>query len=354
MNIAEVHVIVLAGGNGTRLWPLSRRDNPKFLLDLGSGETLIEATLRRALMITTPNRVHIVAGADQKKSVAAIGAILGITSIIVQPTAKDTAPVLCLATMLIHRAQPEALIVSTPADHLISGESGQWVETVTKALICARGGDLICIGVQPTAPDTTFGYIHAPTPTSTHRRAHLFKEKPDHDTAERYLREGGYFWNSAIMTWRSGDFLQHMHTFAPSVLAAVAAALDQHGRLKAESWSRIEDVSIDYALLEPAAAAGVVQVVPASFNWADIGTWSALATHSPALFADENVVVVDGTASAVFCDTDTTNMRYAILGLDDLIVVSAGNVVVITDQAHACDMKRLVAAITKKGWGDLL
>ncbi|MFJ8967066.1 sugar phosphate nucleotidyltransferase [Lentzea sp. NPDC102401] len=356
MNIAEVHVIILAGGHGSRLWPLCRHDHPKSLLDLGSGETLIEATLRRALMITTSDRVHLVTGADHQESITTIGAAFGITSIIVEPIYKDTAPALCLAAMLIHQEHPDALIVSTPFDHLISGESSQWVDTLTQAVIDAQSGDLICVGVRPRSPDTTLGYIHAPDPSSpsTPHRARLFKEKPDRATAEHYLRTGEHFWNSAIMACRSEAFLQHVRAFAPSVIAAVEAALDQYGQPEAESWSRIQAVAIDHVVLEPAAAAGVVQVVPASFDWADMGTWDALATRAPALFAPENVVTVDGTAPAVFAHSDAPSTRYAILGIDDLIIVNTGDVLVITNRAHACDMKRLVATIFERGWGDLL
>lgn len=352
MTATHAHVVVLAGGSGTRLWPASRQDKPKFLLDLGNGESLVESALRRALLLTTPDRVHVITGTNHKARTQAIAEGLGINSIIVEPSARDTAPALCLATMMIRQSDPEALIISTPADHVIDARPDHWIATISTMLEAALSGDIVCLGIPPTHPDTAYGYMLAPDAHGP-RRLVAFTEKPDRATAEAYLQDGRYLWNSAIMAWSAGSFLKHTATHLPDVLSGVQAAMTEPGRIDSVAWARVPRIAIDYALLEPAAAAGSVVVVPGSFGWADIGTWTAWAGRSSAV-AHENVVVVDGNDPVLYTDPALGRRRYAIFGLDDVVVVDTGDVVLITDRTHSGDLKKLVARVGELGWRDLL
>ncbi|GAA1938072.1 mannose-1-phosphate guanylyltransferase [Amycolatopsis minnesotensis] len=355
MTTTNAHVVVLAGGSGTRLWPASRQDRPKFLLDLGSGESLLESALRRALLLTTPDRVHVVTGASHEAHTRAIAEQLGIGSTIIEPSARDTAPALCLATTVIARSEPEALIISTPADHVIETDRNQWAATMSTMLEIALGGDIACVGISPTHPDTAYGYILALGSSHGPQRVASFKEKPDRATAERYLQVGGYLWNSAIMAWSAKSFLQHMETHASAVLSGVQTATMEPDHVDPGAWSRVPRVAIDYALLEPAAAAGSVVVVPGTFDWADIGTWNAWTDRSSAAARrNRNLVAVDAEGAVLYADPAVGGRRYAIFGLDDLVVVDTGDAVLITDRDHCADLKRLVARIGELGWVDLL
>jgi mannose-1-phosphate guanylyltransferase len=305
------------------------------------------------LLLTTPDRVHVVTGVGHAAQTRAIAERLGITSTIVEPSARDTAPALCLATTLIWRSEPEALIISTPADHVIETHGGHWADTMSTMLKAAHGGDIACIGIPVTRPDTAYGYILAPGSDGGPTRITSFKEKPDLATAQSYLRAGGYLWNSAIMSWSAESFLQLMAVHAPAVLSGVQAAMTECDQVDPAAWAGVPRIAIDYALLEPAAAAGGVVVVRGSFAWEDIGTWDAWANRLQA-GQHPNLVTVEAEGSVLCADPAAGGRRYAIFGLEDLVVVDTGDAVLITSREHSANLKELVARISNHGWDDLL
>ncbi|WP_439663846.1 mannose-1-phosphate guanylyltransferase [Lentzea sp. HUAS TT2] len=353
MNTPSAHVVVLAGGSGTRLWPASRHDRPKFLLDLGTGEPLLESAIRRALSLTSPDHVHVVTGAGHEAQTRAMAKRLGVTSVITEPSARDTAPALCLATILIAQAEPEAVIISTPADHVIETDDDRWNDTMSTMLAVARGGDVACMGIPATRPDTAYGYIQAPGSENGPTRVTSFKEKPDLATAQNYLSAGDYLWNSAIMSWSAQSFLQQMAIHAPTVLSGVQEAMAVSDQIDSDAWARVPRIAVDYALLEPAAAAGGVVVVRGSFDWEDFGTWDAWANRTQAEL-HPHLMTVQAEGSVLHADPAVSGRRYTIFGLQDVIVVDTGDAVLITSREHSANLKELVARISDHGWGDLL
>jgi mannose-1-phosphate guanylyltransferase len=256
---------------------------------------------------------------------------------------------------MIARSEPEALIISTPADHVIETDRNHWAATMSTMLEVALDGDIACVGIPPTSPDTAYGYILAPGPSDGPLRVVSFKEKPDSATAEGYLHAGGYLWNSAIMAWSARSFLRHMTTHAPAVLSGVRIAMAEPDHVDPAAWARVPRIAIDYALLEPAAEARAVVVVPSTFDWADIGTWDAWACRSSVTATrNRDLVAVDAKGAVLYACPVVDGRRYAIFGLDDLVVVDTGDAVLITDRNHCADLKRLVARVGELGWDDLL
>jgi len=352
------HVIILAGGSGTRLWPLSRHARPKFLLDLGGSGTLLAETIRRALAITDPARVHLVSGVEHADAVTAAAAAFGIDSFCFEPSPRDTTAAITLAVLQVVATDPAAFIVSLPADHHIEDPGGAgWTRTIGHALAAAGSeGQIVTIGVRPTYASTGYGYISAESavPGRPSRRVLAFHEKPDAGTAAGYLASGRYVWNTAIMAFAGQSFLEQLRVTAPDIVASVSRALSSDAAVDAVAWAGTRSIAIEHSLMEPAAAAGRVSVVDGDFGWTDVGTWSAVAEIGLMDQADDHVVAIAAERPFVVVGPDAGDRRFAVLGIDDLVVVDTGEVVLITTARHANDVKELVDRVDARGWKDLL
>lgn len=346
------YVAVLAGGGGTRLWPVSRRSTPKFLMNIDGAQTLLDATLTRALAIADPDRVLVMTGAEHAAPTREVAARYGVR-VVVEPTRRDTAATLILAATLIADEAGDATVLSMPADHLISGMD-RWRRAVHRALDAAEAETVVTIGLRPGSASTQFGYAHAPGPATEEPRMVLsFHEKPDADTAEAFVRSGEYLWNTAIMAWHTNDLLDIAGTHAADIGAPIRDAVGPEGQIDPTHWSQVRCAAAEPALVEAAAAEGRVAMVPASFSWHDVGTWSTIAE----LEGDrptEDVAMLDCSPPFVHRSSATPHRRYAVVGLDDLIVVEAEGVTLITDRSHAAQVKLLVDDLPDQGWQDLL
>ena len=351
-----VHVIVLAGGSGARLWPLSRQDNPKYLGDFGHGRTLLAETLRRATAITDRTRITIVTGRHHASRVRTVAHSEGISSILVEPRPRGTAAAIAAATRLAGARDGSAVVVVLPADHDV-GDLRAWTDSVGEAVATAERGGLVCLGVRPLAPLTAFGYINAPDASSPDapRAALAFVEKPDAARATAFLHDGGYFWNTGISVWRCDSFAGLMRLHAPAVQHAVEAATTPGTDvLDAVEWPRAPYAAIESVLLEPAAAQGAVTLVPARFTWADLGSWDVVASRGIAVSTRPRVHELDAHNCHVIDLVRQVGRRYALLGVDDLILVDSGDVLLITHRNRAQDVRKLVEELRTRGWEDLL
>jgi mannose-1-phosphate guanylyltransferase len=357
--------IVPAGGAGTRLWPLSRQARPKFLLDLtGTGRTLLQQTWDRLEPLTGAGGIAIVTGASHAEAVTEQLPGLLAANLLTEPTPRDSTAAICLAAAVIATRDPDAVVGSFAADHVIRNVAN-FEAAVGEAVAAARLGEIVTLGILPDHPSTAFGYVRvgpelglAGAPSAC--RVERFVEKPDADTAATYLHEGGYRWNAGMFVARADVLLAELKRNRPDLHAgvlAIAAAWDTPERddVLAARWPDLEKVAIDYAIAEPAAEGGRVAVVPAALGWDDIGDWASLA----ALLPGDAAFKVVGDAAQVL-DVDASgiavpagNRLVAVLGLKDVVVIDTPSAVLVTTREWAQDVKKVVDTLTKLGRGDL-
>ena len=347
--------VVPAGGAGTRLWPLSRAAAPKFLHDLtGSGRTLLQATCDR-LVPLVGDRLLVVTGIAHQDAVRAQLDALPAEQVVAEPSPRDSMAAIGLAAALVERRDPDALIGSFAADHVIA-DGDAFRACVSEAAAVAGSGLLVTIGIAPVRPSTGFGYIHLGAPLPGFATAHAveaFVEKPDAARAAEYVASGEYRWNAGMFVARAAVLLDLLAGEHPD-LAAGLRAIAADPRRTAELWPGLTRIAIDHAVAEPAAAAGRVAVVPATFGWEDVGDFAALAELVPGdrvkVLGDPARVLALGSSGLVVPGSGRT---VAVLGVDDVVVVDTGDALLVTTRAHAQDVKLLVEELRASGRDEL-
>ncbi|HET9904350.1 MAG TPA: mannose-1-phosphate guanylyltransferase/mannose-6-phosphate isomerase [Xanthobacteraceae bacterium] len=348
--------VLMSGGTGTRLWPLSRESYPKQLLPLFGERTLLQETALRvsdpamfAPLTTIANAEHRFVISEQLRSLG----LAGMTTIL-EPVGRNTAPAAAVAALAASADDADAIVLLLPVDHLVRDVAG-FRAAVAAGLAAARQGRFVLFGIPPTGPATGYGYVQTGKALNFApgvREVTGFVEKPDLDAARRYAQSGDYLWNSGIFLLPARPFLEELARFAPGVLAAARAALAEATRdldfvrLGPEAFAASPSISIDYAVMEKTDRAAVV---PSSFDWSDVGSWSALweASEKDAL---ANVcvgeVVAEGTAG---CYLRGEGPLVAALGVEDLVVVATPDVVLITRRDRDQDVKGLVSKLKADG-----
>lgn len=349
--------VIPAGGAGTRLWPLSRSSAPKFLRDLtGSGRSLLQETYDR-LAPLVDDRFLVVTGAAHREAVAGQLDALGAEAILAEPSPRDSMAAIGLAAALLERSDPDAVMGSFAADHVIR-DVAAFGDAVATAVTAARDGWLVTLGIDPTFPSSAFGYVHLGEGLAGHDGAFRvveFVEKPSPEVAEGYLSTGRYRWNAGMFVVRPTvllDLLAENHPTFADDLRRLAADLS----LMDEIWPRLTKIALDHAVAEPAAAAGRVVTVPASFGWDDIGDFDSLATllADPAVAAtvlgdDALVLALESTGLVV----PAAGRTVAVVGLDDVVVVDTPDALLVTTRARAQQVKQVVNALKDGGRADL-
>lgn len=349
--------VILCGGAGKRLWPLSRPHAPKPVLKLLGDRSMLGLTLDRVSDRTVFAPPLIVTGDDHSWQIGEIvRAATGDARLMVEPAGRDTAPAIAAAALAV---DPEALILVLPADHLIAAHTG-FRATVARAVPLAEDGHLVVFGIPPDGPSTAFGYIRPGEPVGeSGRKVDAYREKPDAATAERLVAEG-YLWNGGMFLMRAGTILQELGVHAPAILAAVRSAMPADAqsstviRLGAEAFAACPRGSIDYAVMEPTSRGAVVE---AAFDWNDVGTWSSVL-ESAETDGDGNAIRGDATV------VDTRNSlviserpKVGVIGLDDAVVIASDEAVLVTNRASAGRVKDLVAVMEKepeRNFGDFV
>ena len=340
--------LILSGGSGTRLWPVSRKNLPKQFLALAGKGTLFQQTIARTRQLPQVTAPIVVASEDHRFLAADQLLEAGVESatIVLEPLARNTAPAIALGALQALQRDPEAILLVLPADHLI-GDTAAFVEAVKQAVPLAENGWLATFGVRPDRPETGFGYIRRGAAIDGHGyRVEQFVEKPDLDTARNYLADGGYDWNSGMFLFKASRYLEELHAHAPAMLAAVREAhakatvdLD-FVRIEKDAFAQAADKSIDYAVMEKTARAAVI---PVSCAWSDIGSWAALWLTGD---KDAQGNVREGDTMAV--DTRNSLLRshdrhlLATVGVDDLIVVTTPDATLVAHRDAAQDVKQIV------------
>jgi mannose-1-phosphate guanylyltransferase len=353
--------VIPAGGAGTRLWPLSRAASPKFLHDLtGSGRSLLQDTCDRLEPLVGDN-LFVVTGLRHADAVGAQLPGLAPEDLVAEPSPRDSMPAIGLAAAMLERRDPDAVIGSFAADHVI-GEPEAFRECVREAVAVARTGYLVTIGIEPAYTATGFGYIHVgdglTVPGAPHaRQVSSFVEKPDAETAQGYLDTGEYRWNAGMFVVKASVLLELLARYQPDLAQGLRDIASEPARLD-ELWPSLTKIAIDHAVAEPAAAQGRVAVVPGSFSWDDVGDFASLASllaeaeDLPGLrvLGDRDLVIAHDSTGLV---APRSGRTVVTLGLDDVVVVDTPDALLVTTRERAQDVKSVVDILQQSGRTDL-
>jgi mannose-1-phosphate guanylyltransferase/mannose-6-phosphate isomerase len=350
--------VILSGGAGTRLWPVSRSAYPKPFMRMGDGQSLLYKTLDRALKLASSGTVLTVTGRDyyfltRDEYASHAQADLDKLPFLLEPAGRNTAPAVVLAALhALDHCSPDAILLVLPADHLIR-DLDAFESDARRAAKLAADGWLVTFGIQPAAPETGFGYIRmgAPVENCEGREVAAFVEKPDRQTAESYVASGDYVWNSGMFCFRADALIAAAAQTCPDVLAAArachASELGQASPIEfeREAFLAQPDISIDYAIMERAAR---VAVVPARFDWSDIGSWKAISDMDAETDASGNRV--QGQAILVEsenCYIQSDQRMVAAVGVSNLVIVDTGDAVLVADRERSQQVKLVVDRLRK-------
>ena len=337
------HVVIMAGGRGTRLWPQSRRNMPKQLWEILEGTSLLQDTVARISPIVSPEHTWIFTLDSIYEPICAQLPQLSQKNIIVEPVGRNTAPCVGLAALYID--DPDACMVILASDHVIRNRE-EFLRSVQVALTMASEGEhLVTFGIRPTNPETGFGYIQRGQQVREDvYTVRQFTEKPDSETAKRFVASGEYYWNSGMFIWKVSTLMTMIERYLPDLhhgLMTIKAALgtaDEQSVI-AEIFEGLESVSIDYGIMEKAES---TFVVPVDFGWNDVGSWAALPdvweTDSAGNSIKGKVLTLDSHGNIAYNDTGLT----ALIGVENIIVVKVGDTVLVCDKEQAQRVKEIV------------
>lgn len=360
--------IIPAGGVGSRLWPLSRAASPKFLHDVtGQGATLLRGTWDRIVPLCGAERMFVVTGAAHGAEVRRQLPELADENVVLELDGRDSTAAIGLAAAILVRRDPDAIVGSFAADHLIGNEV-RFRAAVREAIVAADTGRIVTLGIQPHEPSTAFGYIRAGEPLTidgapSARSVDAFVEKPSAAKARGYVSSGEYLWNAGMFIGRADALLAAIADNTPELaqgLAEIADAWDRADRdeTTARVWPGLQRVAIDYTVAEPLAAAGRLAVIPGFFQWDDVGDFAAVARLAQlelassgsereiAVMGDErDVIGVEASGLVV----TTAGRVVAVAGLRDVVVVDTPDALLVTTRANAQAVKRVVEALKESG-----
>ena len=354
--------VILAGGRGTRFWPLSRKRRAKQLLALDGKQTMIQQTVARLAPMASPRRFWIITNDDLRPAILRQLPKLPAKQVIAEPAGRNTAPAIGLAAFLLLRQDPDAVLGLFPSDHVIA-EPAPYRATLSQGIeIAGAGENIVVLGIRPTRPETGYGYIeggaHDP---GSYLRVRRFTEKPDLATARQFVDAGNYFWNSGMFIWRADTLANALREHLPKtaqVLEKIAAAYGT-GKFAAtfrRLYPKCENISVDYAILEPRSAKGEAEsrifCLPSDFGWNDLGSWTALHEHHVA-----KVKPADGSpisASGRFTLNATNNYVHApgkfvaLVGVSNLVIVETEDALLVTTLDQSQDVGKVVKHLDEK------
>ena len=359
----QFFAIIPAGGVGSRLWPLSRASAPKFLHDLtGSGQTLLQDTFDRLASITD-NKMMVVTGDVHARLVAEQLPNLKPENLILEPSPKDSTAAIALAAAVLHKRNPDVIVGSFAADHVISDQK-KFEEAITESIKIAATNKIVTIGIVPTEASVAFGYIKKGSALKSANGYEVaeFVEKPEMKKAKKFVAGGKYLWNAGMFIAPASLLLDVLSKTQPKLHSSIMKLAEhwdteKQDEMLHEIWPGLTRIAIDYSIAEPAAKMGLVAVVPAEFEWHDVGDFAAIAELQSQ--GNKNNLAVLGSAR-VLSDSSSgilvsdTNRLVALIGLEDVIVVDTPDALLVTTKQHAQKVKALVDALKQTGHSDLL
>lgn len=339
-----LHALILAGGSGKRFWPLSRRATPKQLLAIAGKQPMIAETVERLRGLVPASRVHVLT--NRATVVAMRKALPGVPEgqIIGEPDGRDTTAAIGLGAALVSKRDPDAVMVVLPADHVIRPAAAFRKSLAAAAAAAGKDGGLYVFGVKPTGPATGYGYIRRGARAGASKGVPVFNverfvEKPDLDTAKKYVADGRFLWNAGIFCWRAGDILAAIARYKPAIGAALEKIRRGGAAVLAREFPRIEKVSIDYAVMEKAPD---VKVIEAEWGWDDVGSWASVGPYLPQDGAGNAVLGDFLSVDATDCTVLTDGHLVAAVGVEGLVIVRTKDATLVCRRDCAQDVKKLV------------
>jgi mannose-1-phosphate guanylyltransferase len=372
--------VILAGGSGTRFWPLSRKGRAKQVLTLSGETSMIQQTVERLLPVAKAEDIWVLTNAALRATIVEQLPELNGEHILSEPASRNTAPACALAAFLMERRQPDCVLGIFPSDHVV-GDAKRFREVIEAGVRVAASGDrIVVLGVPPTRAETGYGYIErgegvgpeaVPSGDVRTWRVKRFTEKPDRRRAEQFFTSNAYAWNSGIFLWSAKTLTCAIRQFCPDMVAplekiAAAFGTPDFERVFAEEYAKCTDISIDFAVLEPRSRRGEAKAeiycLPADFGWNDLGSWSALHEHkadcAPQLLWQKNVIdsadptsiTVDAGGNYVYAPGKVVSL----IGVHNLVVVETEDALLVTTRDRAQDVGKIVAALRKAGREDVI
>jgi len=359
---SNFYPVILAGGRGTRFWPLSRKRRAKQLLALDGKQTMIQQTVSRLLPLAPAKRFWIITNEDSRAELSRQIPRLSKQQIIAEPVGRNTAPAIGLAAFILAESDPEAVIGMFPSDHVVGDEISYRQILRESIKIAAAGENIVVLGIRPTRPETGYGYLEVDSATKGDaHRVRRFTEKPDAERAARFLEAGHYFWNSGMFIWSARTLTNALRDHLPKTAPLLEEIAQTFGTRKFSAtfrrlYPKCENISIDYAVLEPRSAKGEqnsnIFCLLADFGWNDLGSWTALHEHHTAKTqpADGNLILSEGffALHAAGNYVHSPKKFVAAIGVNDLIIVETDDALLITTREHAQDVGKIVKYLDEK------
>jgi len=358
----EFYPVILAGGRGTRFWPLSRRRRAKQLLALDGKRTMIQQTVARLLPLAKRERFWIITNDDLRSSILRQLPQLQARQVLAEPIGRNTAPAIGLAAFLLLRTHPEAVLGLFPSDHVI-GNEGAYRETIQRGVeLAAAGENIVVLGIQPSRAETGYGYIEVGSPyDSAARRVRRFTEKPDAATAAGFVAAGNFYWNSGMFLWSARTLANALREHLPKTAGILEEIASRFGTTQFAStfrrlYPKCENISIDYAVLEPRSSKGEMRsgifCLPANFGWNDLGSWTALHEHHVAKRTMPEGNLIESVGQFVLNSqgnyVHAPGKFVAAVGVENLVVVDSGDALLITTRERAQDVGKIVKYLDEK------
>ena len=377
-SLNNIHAVILAGGSGTRFWPLSRETCPKQMLQIVGEDTLIRQTIKRINGFVPQGNTWIVTTEDKAQDILfhiqSLGPLAKSVQFINEPLGRNTAPAIGLAAIHINQLSPDSIMIVMPSDHAIP-DTEKFLSDLKLGIEGAKKDHLITFGIQPTHPETGYGYIKVDNTSKVMpkglKRVECFVEKPDLETAKTYVSEGSYFWNSGIFIWKTSKILSEIQRFLPNLYNSLreiesilfrpnkpnppnnSAATQRHriavqheSSLCAQRYASLEPISIDYGVMERSAD---VLMVPATFQWSDLGSWTALDEvvdkDGEGNILKGNTIDIGSQNSIVF----SGQRLIATIGLKDMVVVDTPDATLVTPKERAQEVRKIVETLKQNG-----
>jgi mannose-1-phosphate guanylyltransferase len=365
---ANFYPVILAGGRGTRFWPLSRKKRAKQLLALDGKQTMIQQTVARLLPLAPSKKFWIITNEDLSPAIVKQLPKLPKARVLAEPVGRNTAPAIGLAAFLLLREDPDAIIGLFPSDHVIADEK-RYRETLERGIeIAAAGANIVVLGVRPTRAETGYGYIEAGgLYQGDALRVRRFTEKPNAETATEFVAAGNYFWNSGMFLWSARTLADALREHLPKTAPILEEIASKFGASKFAAtfrklYPKCENISVDYAVLEPRSAKGEqdsnISCLPADFGWNDLGSWTALHEHHNAKSTPPEGNLID--AAGTFLLNAHGNYVHApgkfvaAVGVSDVVVVETPDALLITTRQHAQDVGKIVKYLDEKKMNKLV
>jgi mannose-1-phosphate guanylyltransferase len=354
--------VILAGGRGTRFWPLSRKKRAKQLLALDGKQTMIQQTVKRLLPLASAKQFWVVTNDDSKSEILRQLPKLQRGQIVAEPVGRNTAPAIGLAAFILQRTDADAVLGLFPSDHVIADDK-RYQQVLQEGLrIAAAGENIVVLGIQPTRAETGYGYIEVGAlSTGNARRVRRFTEKPDAERAAEFISAGNFFWNSGMFLWSARTLTNALAEHLPKTAAVLEKIADSYGtRAFAGTLRRLypkcENISVDYGILEPRSAKGEqasnIFCLPAGFGWNDLGSWTALHEHHTSNHPgkDGNLISAQGifTLNASGNYVHAPGKFVAVVGVSDIVVVETDDALLVTTRENSQDVGKIVKHLDEK------